>query len=163
MAHHQVVDGRDGLQIWRVAANILNKQLHTADRGWFFSRVGQRANNPHHKKFVTKYSSQDEVLLHTNINYLQLSSINNYLSALKCDNSHMLCYTPRPHCTAVSVPARLSCHSWTLNMRITNAHNCRNKNSISDIVVLPHTRTGWAVHTAVDTTMPVCIAFTVSW
>jgi hypothetical protein len=28
------VDGGDDLQIWRVAANILNKQLQTADRGW---------------------------------------------------------------------------------------------------------------------------------
>jgi hypothetical protein len=28
------LDGGDVLQIWRVAANILNKQLWTADRGW---------------------------------------------------------------------------------------------------------------------------------
>jgi hypothetical protein len=34
MAPPQVVDGGDGLQIWRVAANILNKQSRTADRGW---------------------------------------------------------------------------------------------------------------------------------
>jgi hypothetical protein len=27
------MDGGDGLQIWRVAANILNKRLQTADRG----------------------------------------------------------------------------------------------------------------------------------
>jgi hypothetical protein len=31
MAHPQ--DGGDGLQIWRVAANILNKQSRTADKG----------------------------------------------------------------------------------------------------------------------------------
>jgi hypothetical protein len=33
MAHPQVVDGGDGPQIWRVAANILNKQSQTADSG----------------------------------------------------------------------------------------------------------------------------------
>jgi hypothetical protein len=35
MARPQVADGGDGLQMWRVAANILNKQSQrTADRGW---------------------------------------------------------------------------------------------------------------------------------
>jgi hypothetical protein len=29
----QVVDGGYGLQIWKVAMNILNKQLQTADKG----------------------------------------------------------------------------------------------------------------------------------
>ena len=34
------------LQIWRVAANIFNKQLRTADKGWSFSLgVGRGANN----------------------------------------------------------------------------------------------------------------------
>jgi len=28
----QAVDGGDGLQIWRAAANILNKQFQTADK-----------------------------------------------------------------------------------------------------------------------------------
>jgi hypothetical protein len=47
MAQPQVADGGDGLQIWRVAANILNKQSQTADRGWSFSLgVGRGANNP---------------------------------------------------------------------------------------------------------------------
>jgi hypothetical protein len=32
MARPQVAVGRDDLQIWRVAANILNKQSRTADR-----------------------------------------------------------------------------------------------------------------------------------
>jgi hypothetical protein len=32
MAHLQVVDGGDGLQIWRVAVNILNQKSPTADR-----------------------------------------------------------------------------------------------------------------------------------
>jgi hypothetical protein len=34
MARPQVADGGDGLQIWRVAANILNKQSRTAERVW---------------------------------------------------------------------------------------------------------------------------------
>jgi hypothetical protein len=40
MARPQVADGGDGLQIWRVAANILNKQSRIAERGvppaWVF-------------------------------------------------------------------------------------------------------------------------------
>jgi hypothetical protein len=51
MARPQVVDGGDGLQIWRVAVNILNKQSRTADKGWHSSfGVAQEANNPHRKK-----------------------------------------------------------------------------------------------------------------
>jgi hypothetical protein len=34
IARPQVADGRDGLQIWRVAANILTKQSRTTDRVW---------------------------------------------------------------------------------------------------------------------------------
>jgi hypothetical protein len=34
MAPSQVADEEDGLQIWRIAANALNKQSRTADRGW---------------------------------------------------------------------------------------------------------------------------------
>jgi hypothetical protein len=34
MARPQVADGGDGLQIWRVASNILNKQLRTTENGW---------------------------------------------------------------------------------------------------------------------------------
>jgi len=34
-------------KIWRVAANISNKQSHTAEKGWFSSfGVGCGANNP---------------------------------------------------------------------------------------------------------------------
>jgi hypothetical protein len=33
MARPQVADGGDGLQIWRLPANILNKQSRTAYRG----------------------------------------------------------------------------------------------------------------------------------
>jgi hypothetical protein len=42
----QVADGVDGLQIWTVAANILNKQSRTADRGWPSSLgVGRGSKN----------------------------------------------------------------------------------------------------------------------
>jgi hypothetical protein len=41
-----VADGGDGLQIWRVATNILNKQSRTDDKGWTSSLgVGRGANN----------------------------------------------------------------------------------------------------------------------
>jgi hypothetical protein len=47
MARPRVADRGYGLQIWRVAANILNKQLRTADSGWSSSLgVGRGANNP---------------------------------------------------------------------------------------------------------------------
>jgi hypothetical protein len=46
MARPQVADGGEGLQIWRVVANILNKQSRTADKGWPSSlEVGPGANN----------------------------------------------------------------------------------------------------------------------
>jgi hypothetical protein len=34
MALPRVADGREGLQHWRVAANILNNQPRTNDKGW---------------------------------------------------------------------------------------------------------------------------------
>jgi hypothetical protein len=47
MARPQVADGGDGLQLWRVAANIVNKQSRTADSGWSSSLgFGRGANNP---------------------------------------------------------------------------------------------------------------------
>jgi hypothetical protein len=46
MARPQVADGGEGLQIWRGAANILNKQTWTADKGWSSDLgVGRGANN----------------------------------------------------------------------------------------------------------------------
>jgi len=46
IARPQVADGGDGLQIWRVDASILNKQLRTADKGWSSSLgVGRGANS----------------------------------------------------------------------------------------------------------------------
>jgi hypothetical protein len=44
MAPPEVVDGGDGLQIWRVAVNILNGQSRIVDKGWFSSLgVGREA------------------------------------------------------------------------------------------------------------------------
>jgi hypothetical protein len=40
MACPQVVNGGDGLQVWRVAKNILNKQLWRADKRWSSSLRG---------------------------------------------------------------------------------------------------------------------------
>jgi hypothetical protein len=34
MGRRQVADRGDGLHMWRVVANIVNKQLRTADSGW---------------------------------------------------------------------------------------------------------------------------------
>jgi hypothetical protein len=46
MAHPQAVDGGDGLQIWSVDENILNKQLWTAGKEWSSSLgVGLGDNN----------------------------------------------------------------------------------------------------------------------
>jgi hypothetical protein len=46
MARPQVPDGGDILQVWSVAANILNKQSRTADKRWSSSLgVGRGANN----------------------------------------------------------------------------------------------------------------------
>jgi hypothetical protein len=50
MARPQVADGGDSLQIWRVAANILNKQSRTAGTGWSSSLgVGPGLTAPHRK------------------------------------------------------------------------------------------------------------------
>jgi hypothetical protein len=45
-ARPQVTDGGNDLQIWRIAANILNKQSLTADKGCSSTLgVGRGANN----------------------------------------------------------------------------------------------------------------------
>jgi hypothetical protein len=50
IAHPQVADGGDSLQIWRVAAYILSKQSRTADRGWSSSfGFGGGLTTPHSK------------------------------------------------------------------------------------------------------------------
>jgi hypothetical protein len=46
----QVADGGDGLRMWRVAANVSQKQQRTADRGWLFSLgVGRGLTTPHRR------------------------------------------------------------------------------------------------------------------
>jgi hypothetical protein len=47
MARPQVAERGDGLQIWRVAVNMLNKQSRTAGSGWSSSLgIWQGTNNP---------------------------------------------------------------------------------------------------------------------
>jgi hypothetical protein len=47
IARPQVADGEDGLQLWRIAANALNKQPRENDKGWSSSLwVGRGVNNP---------------------------------------------------------------------------------------------------------------------
>jgi hypothetical protein len=44
------VDGGDSIQVWRVAANIVNNQSRTAHKGWFSSvGVGEKLT-PHHNE-----------------------------------------------------------------------------------------------------------------
>jgi hypothetical protein len=53
MARPQVADGGNGLQIWKVAENILNKHSRTADEGWFsYLGVGRWANNSSPYKII---------------------------------------------------------------------------------------------------------------
>jgi hypothetical protein len=57
MARPQVADGGDALQLWREAANILNKQSRTTDKRWSSSLgVGRGAKNysPLKNKLVMK-------------------------------------------------------------------------------------------------------------
>jgi hypothetical protein len=65
---------RNGLQIWRVPKNILNKQLRTADRGGPpASRLGFVLTTPHHKKcHVTKH-------------FTMLRTWTNHLARCKCN------------------------------------------------------------------------------
>jgi hypothetical protein len=41
----QVADGGEGLHIWSVAANVLNKQSRTANKGWSSSMQDWRGAN----------------------------------------------------------------------------------------------------------------------
>jgi hypothetical protein len=62
MVHRKLADEGEGLQIWRVAVNILNKQLQTADKGcppaW---RLGRGLTTPHRKK-ETRYEMLQRAL-----------------------------------------------------------------------------------------------------
>jgi hypothetical protein len=68
MARPQVADGGDGLQTWRVAVNILNKQSRTAYRGRPSGvGVGQGLTTHHRKDFksVTKCSREPRSRTHS--------------------------------------------------------------------------------------------------
>jgi hypothetical protein len=52
MERPQVADRGDGLQIWRVAANILNKQSRTAERGWPAWGLGGGLATPTLKRYI---------------------------------------------------------------------------------------------------------------
>jgi hypothetical protein len=55
MARPQLADRGDGLQVWRVAVNILIKQSRTADEGWS-SGVGLvRGLTTPHRKIPARY------------------------------------------------------------------------------------------------------------
>jgi hypothetical protein len=45
IARPQVADGGDAVQLWRAAANVLNKQSRTADKGWSSSFGVARETN----------------------------------------------------------------------------------------------------------------------
>ncbi|KAJ4427699.1 hypothetical protein ANN_25351 [Periplaneta americana] len=56
MARPQIADRGDGLQICRVAVNILNKQSWTADEGWSSSLgLGEGLTTHHRKKQLVTY------------------------------------------------------------------------------------------------------------
>ena len=54
VAYPQVADGGDGIQIWRVTANVLNKQLRTTNKGWS-SSVGFVEGQTSHAKTLIIY------------------------------------------------------------------------------------------------------------
>jgi len=59
MTRPQIVDGRDGLQMWRVRMNILNKELRTAGKEWcppaWGLDEGLQTSHRKKKQLVTKY------------------------------------------------------------------------------------------------------------
>jgi hypothetical protein len=59
MARFRVADRGDGLQIWRVAANIFNNQTRTADCGWYSSRgVGRGLTTlPHKNQYLLRITT----------------------------------------------------------------------------------------------------------
>jgi hypothetical protein len=69
MARPQVADGGDGLQIWRTAKNILNKQSRTTDEGRSSSLELGVGRTTHHRKNLIFYkilhraSDLDEYLM----------------------------------------------------------------------------------------------------
>jgi len=53
MTRAQVADGEEGLRIWRLAADVFNKQSRTADKWWSSSLVvGCGLTTPRCKKIM---------------------------------------------------------------------------------------------------------------
>jgi hypothetical protein len=50
MAHPQVQDGGDGLQLWKIDENILNEQWRTADKGTSSWELREGLTTHHRKK-----------------------------------------------------------------------------------------------------------------
>jgi hypothetical protein len=58
-AHPRIADGEDGLHMWREAANTLNKQSRTANKGWSSRRgFGEGLTTPHRKELVCYQTSR---------------------------------------------------------------------------------------------------------
>jgi hypothetical protein len=55
-----VADGGDGLQIWRIAASVVNKQSWTSDK-WWFSSLGVGRGAPHRKRSLLRRGILDQV------------------------------------------------------------------------------------------------------
>jgi hypothetical protein len=59
MARPRVAAAGDGLQIWRVAAIILNKQSRTVDKGWSPNLVlGEGLTTPHCYEMLHRLSTR---------------------------------------------------------------------------------------------------------
>jgi hypothetical protein len=69
MARPQVAVGGDGLQIWRVAAIILNKKSRTAKREWLCRLEGWAGAVKPHCKYCTCYLIFKRASLRTEISY----------------------------------------------------------------------------------------------
>jgi hypothetical protein len=73
-ARPQVPDERDGLQLWNVASNILNKQPRTADNGWFSSRVlGSEWNSFHRKCYEMSQRASDYLIGFGRMGWIRLA------------------------------------------------------------------------------------------
>jgi hypothetical protein len=97
MARSQVADGGEGLQIWRVAANILNKQSRTADKVWTSSLgVGRGANNspPENRNTLRNVTKGLGIgrIDHILVDRRRQSSIFDvrYFRGVDCDTNHYL-------------------------------------------------------------------------
>jgi hypothetical protein len=58
MASPRVADGGDGLQVWRVAANILKNKWRGADKGWSSSLWVGLTTTRRKNKFIAKYDTE---------------------------------------------------------------------------------------------------------